>query len=109
MWIRKKHQHKQLNEVNNDLVHNYYFLQYGKIYNKEKTKYRPFKYVIFFDNYDLQEYFEDTKITNKNIKYYANEFTPSELYQIKEYDDLEHLKEFFSYCKETIKDYNNIV
>lgn len=96
-------------EVNNDMVHNYYYIYYGRIYNKEHTRYRKFKYVEWFDIFDLQEYFEKDIITKEDIKEYVNNIENSYLLSIKDFDDKEHLKEFYNYCNETIKNYNRIV
>ena len=60
-------------EVNNDKAHNFYYLVYGHIYNEEKTRYRKFKFVEWFDIFDLQEYFEKEYITEDDIKQYVNE------------------------------------
>lgn len=95
-------------EVNNDMVHNYYYVYYGKIYNKDKTRYRKFRYVEWFDIFDLQEYFEKDYITKDDIREYALALENSYLLAIKDYDDTEHLKEFYNYCKDTIKNYNRI-
>ena len=35
--------HKKILETNNSMCHNYYYLQYGRIYNADKTKFRRFK------------------------------------------------------------------
>ena len=53
-------------EVNNDMVHNYYYIYYGRIYNKEHTRYRKFKYVEWFDIQDVMEYFD--KDVNEYVK-----------------------------------------
>lgn len=95
-------------EVNNDMCHNYYFIYYGRIYNADHTRYRKFKYVEWFDIFDIQEYFEKDRITKEDIKEYANNIENSYLLNIKDYNDTEHLKEFYNYCNETIKDYNRI-
>lgn len=96
-------------EVNNDMVHNYYYIYYGKIYNDDKTRYRKFKYIEWFDIFDIQEYFEKDIITKEDIKEYANNIENSYLMSIKDYNDKEHLKEFYNYCNDTIKNYNKII
>ena len=99
----------KLLEVNNDMAHNYYYLIQGKIYNNEKNKYRRFKYVEFFDIFDLQEYFEKDIITAKDIKEYLEQIENSYLSNIKNFNDKKHLKKFYEYCNETINNYNSIV
>ena len=44
---------KKLLETNNEMAHNYYYLIYGRIYNEEKTRMRKFKFVEWFDIFDL--------------------------------------------------------
>ena len=43
---------KKLIEQNNDMCHNYYYLINGRFYNSDKTKYKRFKYVEWFDIFD---------------------------------------------------------
>ncbi len=96
-------------EVNNDKAHNFYFLIYGRIYNKEKTRYRKFKFVEWFDIFDLQEYFDKDYITEDDIKQYVNELIDTtNITNIKDYNDKEGLKNFYDFCNDTIRRYNNI-
>ena len=99
----------KLLEVNNDMVHNFYFIYYGKIYNKDKTRYRKFKYVEWFDMFDVQEFFDKEWITKEDIKEYANNIENCYLTSINDYDDTKHLKEFYNFCNETIINYNKII
>lgn len=99
-------------EVNNDMAHNYYFLVYGHIYNEDKTRYRKFKFVIWFDIFDLQEYFDKEYITDDDVKEYVSfcveGIENSYITEIKDYYDTEGLKNFYDYCRETIENYNKI-
>ena len=96
-------------EVNNDKAHNFYFLIYGHIYNEEKTRYRKFKFVEWFDIFDLQEYFDKDYITEDDIKQYVNELIETtNITNIKDYNDKEGLKNFYDFCNDTIRRYNNI-
>lgn len=96
-------------EVNNDKAHNFYYLIYGRIYNKEKTRYRKFKFVEWFDIFDLQEYFDKDYITEDDIKQYVDDLIETTyIMQIKDYDDKEGLKNFYEFCNDTIRNYNNI-
>ena len=97
----------KLLETNNDMAHNYYYIYYGKIYNDDNTRYRRFKYIEWFDMFDVQEFFEKDYITKKDVQEFAKMLENSYLWAIKDYNDKEHLKEFYDYCNETIKDYNN--
>lgn len=103
----------KLYEVNNEKCHNYYYLIYGKIYNENKTRYRKFKFVEWFDIFDMQEYYEKDFITNTEIKAYVNNLIDSigcsYIDDIKNYNDEKGLKEFYNYCNDTIKNYNNII
>ena len=47
----------KLLEINNDMCHNFYYLVNGRFYNENKTAYRRFKFVIWFDIFDVDEYF----------------------------------------------------
>lgn len=97
-------------EINNDMCHNYYYLIYGRIYNEEKTKYKKFKYIEYFDIFDVQEFFDDKEyITKEDIKDYLNNLENSYLLNIKDYNDRENIQEFYNYCNETIIKYNKIV
>lgn len=104
---------QKLYEVNNEKCHNYYYLIYGKLYNENKTRYRKFKFVEWFDIFDMQEYFEKDFITNTEIKAYVNNLTNSigcsYIDDIKSYNDKEGLKEFYNYCNKTIEDYNKLI
>ena len=96
-------------EQNNCMCHNFYYIYYGRIYNEDKTRYRKFKYVEWFDIFDVQDFFDKEYITKEDIKEYANNIENSYLLSIKDYNDKEHLKEFYNYCNETIENYNRIV
>lgn len=104
---------KKLLEVNNSMCHNYYYLIYGRIYNENKTRCRKFKFVEWFDIFDLQEFFEKDFITKEDIKVYVDELiygiTSTYIECIENYNDEKHLKEFYEYCNETIENYNKIV
>lgn len=96
-------------EINNDMCHNYYFLIYGRLYNENKTKYKKFKYIEWFDIFDVQDFFEDKEfITEKDVKEYLNNLENSYLTSIKDYNDEKNLKEFYKYCNDTIQNYNSI-
>lgn len=103
---------QKLLEINNDMCHNYYYLIYGRIYNENKTRYKKFKYVEWFDIFDMLEYYEKDFITKEEIKNYVNNLTDSigcsYLCDIQNYNDEKGLKEFYNYCNETIEDYNKI-
>ena len=95
----------KLLEVNNDMVHNFYYLVYGRIINKDRTKYKKFRFVLFYDIFDLQEYWDDVVITKDMEKEYRNELIFSMVDTIKSYDDT---IDFYELCNNTIKNYNKI-
>jgi hypothetical protein len=99
--------HKKIHEVNNDKCHNYYYVQYGRIYNAERKRYRKFKFVFWFDIFDVMEYFDKDIVSQKEIVEFANELAWNicETYEggIKSYNDCEA---FYDWCNETIDEYN---
>ena len=101
--------HKKILEVNNSMCHNYYYVQYGRIYNAEHKRYRKFKFVEWFDIFDVMEYFEKDSVTQQEIAEFANEtaWSMCEMFanSIKSYDDC---KEFYELCNKTINDYNGV-
>lgn len=99
---------KKLLEINNSMCHNYYFIVYGRMYNKEKTRMRKFKYIQWFDIFDVMEFFEIDIITKEDVKEYLNNLENTYLLNIKNYNDEKGLKEFYNYCNETINNYNEI-
>lgn len=100
----------KLLEVNNDMVHNYYYLVHGRLIDNKNKKYLKYKFVMLFDIFDVQEYFEKDIITKDDIKEYKNilsfDYIP---YNIKDINDKEHIKEFLKECNSTIDNYNKIV
>lgn len=65
---------QKLKEVNNSMCHNYYYIVYGRIYNESKTKYKKFKFVEWFDIFDMLEYYEKDFVTKEEIKNYQEKF-----------------------------------
>ena len=103
---------QKIKEVNNEMCHNYFYLIYGRIYDESKTRYRKFKFVAWFDIFDVLEYYEKDFATSEEIKNYIDDliFGTTCIYEndIKGLDDKEGLKEFYNYCNETIDNYNKI-
>jgi hypothetical protein len=100
----------KLLEVNNDMVHNFYYLVHGRIINENKTKYKKFRFVLFYDVFDLQEYWEDDDnenvvITKDMEKQYRDDLIFSMVDTIKSYNDT---KDFYELCNDTIENYNKI-
>ena len=99
---------QKIKEVCNDMAHNFYYIYYGRIYNENKTRYKKFKYVLWFDVFDVMEFFEKDFFTKDDVKEYANNLEFGELYNIKDYNDEKGLKDFYEAANETIKNYNEI-
>ena len=99
----------KLLEVNNDMVHNYYYLVYGKIIDSDTKRCLKYKFVMWFDIFDLQEYFDKDYISKSDIKQYVNELSYNYIgYEIKSINDKKGIKAFLNECKETIEEYNKI-
>lgn len=75
---------KKLLEINNEMCHNFYYLVHGRFYNDDKTAYRKFHFVLWFDIFDVDEYFNyvdfddgcqwiDRPITKNMIDEYCEE------------------------------------
>ena len=98
---------EKLLEVNNDMCHNFYYLQYGRIYNADKSQFRRFKFVLWFDIFEVMEYFEKDIVNKQEIDEFANEvaWCMSETFQngIQSFDNCQAL---FDMCNKTIEDYN---
>lgn len=95
----------KLLEVNNYMVHNFYYLVHGRIINENKTKYKKFRFVLFYDVFELQEYFEtDDKITKDMEKEYRDYLIFNMVDTINSYDDTKY---FYELCNDTIKNYNS--
>ena len=69
---------------------------------------RKFKYVEWFDIFDVQEFFDKDWITKDDVKEFAKNIENCYLTSIKDYDDIEGLKQFYSFCRESIENYNKV-
>ena len=95
----------------NDMCHNYYYVVYGKIYNKPKEneyrRFRRFKFVEWIDVFDLQEYYENKEyITKEDRLEFLDILTFSRTGLIKSYNDVD---DFYNDCAETIRNYNKAI
>lgn len=118
MEIKITKRHKLL-EINNDMCHNYYYLVHGKFYNDDHTAYRKFKFVLWFDVFDVDEYFNyiddddgcryiDRPITENMIKEYLNEIMWSTVSMVDDYNNENQLRDFYNWCNDSIIRYNEI-
>ena len=97
----------KIKEVNNDMCHNWYYLINGKIINNEGTRCRPFRFVVWFDVYDVMENArkEDT-YTKQDIKDCLDMCVFGYTDTIRGYEP-EQCREFFNLCKDSIENWNN--
>ena len=98
-------------EVNNEMVHNFYYLYYGRIYTNDRKKFLKFKYIQMFDVYDLQDFFNKDVFTQKDIREYAKYYAYSEIienyiFNIKDEYDITNIQKLLSYCNEAINIFN---
>ena len=96
----------KLNEVNNDMCHNWYYLINGKIINDEGTRYRPFRFVVWFDVFDVMENAGKDSYNKKDIAEYLDTIIFSYTDMIRGYEP-EQCRDFFEQCNQSIKNYNN--
>ena len=94
---------EKLLEVNNTMVHNFYFLIKGRMYNDSKTESKKFKFVVWFDVFELLEYFESDSYSESDIYDFLNDLTANELSLIKSYDDCQ---DFYNKCHQSIDKFN---
>ena len=103
----------KLLEINNDMCHNYYYLVHGRFYNDDHTAYRKFKFVSWFDIFDVDEFFYDNEemdniITEDMIKEYLEECIWGTVSIVTDYNNENQLKDFYNWCNDSIIDYNQI-
>jgi len=89
-----------LKEINNTMCHNYYYLVQGRLYNDDNTRLRRFTFVVWFDAFDIQEFFDKDHYTKNDIREYCNECAGYYLDMIVSYNDC---KEFYRECKQTMQ------
>lgn len=107
---------QKLLEINNDMCHNYYYLVHGRFYNDDHTAYRKFKFVLWFDIFDVDEYFNgddgdevyDIPITKDMINEYLNECIWAMVNIVSDYNNENQLRNFYEMCNNSIQRYNEI-
>lgn len=95
-------------ETNNEMEHHFYFLVNARLINKEQTKFKKIKFVIDFDAFDIQEYFEQDFYTTDNINIYKNEIASSVVYSYLKDDIFSNCNDFYNFANNSIKNYNDI-
>lgn len=103
---------EKIREINNDMVHNYYYLVHGRLYTGDHKRYLKIKHVVYFDIFDIQEYFDKERTTQADTKEYARELAYSNISyyigNITGEQDRNGLKALLGYCNATIKEYNEM-
>jgi hypothetical protein len=107
---------EKLYEMNNEMCHNFYYLVHGRFYNDDKTAYRKFKFVVWFDIFDIDEYFNgddgdevyDIPITNNMIMEYLDECIWAMVNIVSDYNNENQLRYFYQHCNDSIRRYNEI-
>lgn len=91
-------------EFRNRSIFNYYYLICGRLINDENSKFRPFKFVLYFDTNDVGEHANKLPkyVDKKDISNYIDYITSEFFGMINSYDDC---TKFFNICKRTIDDY----
>jgi hypothetical protein len=103
----------KLLEINNDMCHNYYYLINGRINNADRSAYKKFKFVIWFDIFDVDEFFNHVEddvwlerpITDDDISAYIDECICCYTDMIYSY---ENCNDFYEMCNNSIIRYNEI-
>lgn len=108
----------KLLEINNDMCHNFYYLINGRFYNENKTAYRRFKFVLWFDIFDVDDFFNgddgtedvvyNVPITEEMIKEYLDEIIWSTVSMVSDYNNEKELRHFYQHCNDSIRRYNEI-
>lgn len=108
---------KKLLEINNDMCHNFYYFINGRFYNDDKTAYRKFKFVVWFDIFDVDEYFNyddendtwnENLVTQNMIDEYLEECIWGYVSMVTDYNNESQLRNFYDMCDDSICNYNRI-
>lgn len=90
-------------EICNDMCWNFYYLVHGKLINDEGTKYKRFRFVVWFNAFDVQEFFDKDHFTKSDVSEYLNVLIDAQLSNINSYDDCKY---FYELCRESIENFN---
>ena len=98
---------RKIREVNNDMCHNFYYEVRFRVYESEKQYWKG-NFVIWFDIEDVAEYFDKEKISQKDIREYAEEIAWNFLSFAPTVGvNGDRMKPFYEECRKSIDDYNN--
>lgn len=95
-----------LKEVDNEKCHNWYWLIYGQIINDEGTRFRKFKFVEWFDVFDVQEYSEYGTSAKEDVMEYLDQCIFCRVDMIRGYNDC---ADFYEMCNRTIEKWNRSI
>lgn len=108
----------KLLEINNEMCHNFYYGIWGRFYNEDETRYRKFRFVVFFDIFDIDEYFnyddendewiEVETITDEQFDEYIDVCTDCFLSMVDDYNNEKQLQNFYEACNDSIIRYQDI-
>ena len=93
-----------LDKWNNCMSSGEEYLIYGRILNAEKTRYRRFRFVVSFEYWEVEEYFEKDFFTKQDVKEYLEESIAGYTLAVRGYNDT---KAFYEMCNDSIERYND--
>lgn len=95
-----------LHEMNNSMCHNFYFLVNGHIRNSDDTRYRKFRFVVWFELDDVAEFYDLYKVGKADVMNYLDECISCNVDTISSYDNVSC---FYDFCRESIEHWNELV
>ena len=95
-----------IREVCNDMCHNWYYLCHGRIYTENRKQYQKFRYIIWYDVFDVCEWYDKDSVSKRELREYANELAVSFIpnWNMVATD----CKSFLDDCNHTINRYNDV-
>ena len=95
-----------LRHVCNDACNNYYYEIKARLYVSETHFYRV-AFVISFDAFDVQDYFEKDCYTKQDLKIYKDEIAHAFCCDLTAYDESE-ITQVYDICNKTINGFNQL-
>lgn len=95
---------KKIDEVKNEYSHNFYYMIFCRVWNKEQTRFYRLKFVLWFDTEDLYEYYEKDRITAAETRQYLLDWAAN----TAETFDYYNLDEAIEFCNNSLKIYYNV-
>ena len=93
-----------IKEVDNEMCHNYYYVVNGRVYNKDGTRYKKIKFILWNDIESICDYLGSACVTRQEIKdcFLENAYNFIECNDC----DFDNFEPFMAVCNATIDDYN---